>query len=85
MSVTLHRCPAPTNRLCACGRVARELSKAGQEVVEVREPWRRRRRDAIRELTGQDHVPVVVLDDDQPPICDSRRIVEHLRWRAETA
>ncbi len=77
----LHRCRTPTNWLCPCGRVARELRAAGHEVEEVREPQRRGRRDAVVALTGQDHVPVVVIDG-EAPICDSRRIVEHLAWRA---
>ena len=43
-------------------------------------PYRRRDRPEVEALTGQRHVPVVVLDGEA--ICDSRRIVEHLRWRA---
>ena len=35
--------------------------------------------EAYNALTGQAKVPVAVLDGDA--ICDSRRIVEHLRWR----
>ena len=78
---TLHRCRTPTNWLCPCGRVERELRKAGIEHDTEREPLRRRDRDAIRALTGQETVPVLVLDGEEP-IVDSRRIVEHLRWRA---
>ena len=36
-------------------------------------------RDEIDELTGQRHVPV--LEIGREVICDSKRIVEHLRWR----
>ena len=75
----LHRCKTPTNRLCACGRVARELRKRGIEVEERRVPWRKSDRAAVDELTGQDRVPLLVLGRDA--ICDSHRIVEHLRWR----
>lgn len=78
---TLHRCPTPTNWLCPCGRVERALRKAGLEHDTVREPLRRRDRDAVEELTGQRRVPVLELDG-EPPIADSRRIVEHLTWRA---
>lgn len=81
MSSTLHRCTAPTNVLCPCGRVERELREAGIEHETVREPLRRRDRDAIEALTGQRRVPVLVLDGEEP-IVDSRRIVEHLAWRA---
>jgi glutathione S-transferase len=80
---TLYRCRTPTDRLCPCGRVARELRGHGYEVDEVRVPWRRRDRDTVERLTGQAAVPVLVTGRDV--ICDSRRIVEHLRWRASAA
>ena len=79
--VVLHRCKTPTNRLCACGRVARELARRGIEPVERRHPWRRAAREEIHELTGQGVLPVLVIDGEA--ICDSRRIVEHLAWRDE--
>ena len=44
-------------------------------------PWRRGERDEIDALTGQRVVPVLVLG--REAICDSRRILEHLRFRAE--
>jgi glutaredoxin len=77
-AVILYRCGTPTNRLCACGRVARELAARGIEVEERRVAWRRRDRDEIDALTGQRAVPVLVLG--REAICDSKRIVEHLRW-----
>jgi len=77
----LHRCKTPTNRLCACGRVARELARRGIEADEVRVPWRRGERELLEELTGQAVVPVLEIEGEA--ICDSRRIVEHLRWRDE--
>lgn len=78
---TLHRCPTPTNWLCPCGRVERELRKRGVEHETVREPLRKRDRDAVAALTGQRRVPVLAFDGEEP-VVDSRRIVEHLRWRA---
>ena len=33
----------------------------------------------VRALSGQDRVPLAVVAGEA--ICDSRRIVEHLRWR----
>jgi glutathione S-transferase len=78
----LYRCPTPTDRLCACGRVARELRAQGYEVQERRVAWRRRDRDEVQRLSGQRTVPLLVLEGDA--ICDSRRIVEHLHWRAAT-
>ena len=77
----LYRCRTPTDRLCACGRVARELRAHGYEVDERRVAWRRRDRDEVQAVSGQRVVPLLVLDGDA--ICDSRRIIEHLRWRDE--
>jgi len=75
----LYRCKSPTNRLCACGKVARELARRGIEADERRVPWRRGEREDVEELTGQSVVPVLVIDGEA--ICDSRRILGHLRWR----
>jgi glutathione S-transferase len=80
VTATLYRCPTPTDRLCACGRVARELRRAGVEHDVVRVPYRRSRRDDVAAASGQRVVPLLVIEGE--PICDSRRIVEHLRWRA---
>jgi glutathione S-transferase len=79
MATTLYRCRTPTNWLCPCGRVARELPKDEQDVEAVRVPWRRRDRPEVQALSGQRSVPLVVIDGEA--ICDSKRIVEHLRWR----
>ena len=78
---TLYRCSTPTDWLCPCGRVARELRRRDFDVQEVRMPMRRRRRAEVEELTGQRVVPVAVIG--REVICDSRRIVGHLRWRDE--
>jgi glutathione S-transferase len=82
MTVVLHRCRTPTNWLCPCGRVARELRRRGIEAEERRVPWRRHSRGEVDAITGQDRVPVLEIGADV--ICDSHRIVEHLRWRAPT-
>ncbi len=73
----LYRCRTPTDRLCPCGRVARELRRRGIE-VEVRRV-RKRERAKVDAQTGQDRVPLLVIGD--AAVCDSRRIVEHLRRR----
>jgi glutathione S-transferase len=78
---TLYRCPTPTDWLCPCGRVARALRGAGVEYEELRVPYRKHGRDEVDALTGQRHVPVVILDGEA--ICDSRRIVENLRARGQ--
>jgi glutathione S-transferase len=86
VTARLHRCRTPTNWLCPCGRVARELGKRDVEVETVRVAWRARDRDEIDELTGQRKVPVLEFG---PPrrevIVDSKRIVEHLRWLDEAS
>jgi glutaredoxin len=79
---TLYRCRTPTNWLCPCGRVARALKRQGVEFEEVRVPRRARDRAEVRALSGQSKVPVAVIGGEA--ICDSHRIVENLRWRAET-
>ena len=80
---TLYRCQTPTNWLCPCGRVARALQREGIEVDVVRVPFRKVDRPEVQALTGQTHVPVLVLEGEA--ICDSRRIVEHLEFRREAA
>jgi glutathione S-transferase len=79
--VILYRCRTRTDWLCPCGRVARELRRRGIEVDQRRVPRRKSAREEVDALTGQDRVPLVVIGRDA--ICDSRRIVEHLRWRDE--
>jgi glutathione S-transferase len=76
---TLYRCSTPTNWLCPCGRVARALEREGVSFEEVQVPQRRSGRPEVEALTGQQRVPVLVIDGDA--ICDSRRIVEHLEFR----
>ena len=79
-SATLHRCRTPTDWLCPCGRVARELRRRGVDYEEIRVAWRKRDRAQIEKLSGQRHVPLLVIDGEA--ICDSKRIVEHLEHRA---
>ena len=78
MPATLYRCRTPTDWLCPCGRVSRALRRHCVEHEQVR--LTRADRSAVVELTGQRHVPV--LDIEEQAIADSRRIVEHLNWRA---
>ena len=83
VQTTLHRCRTPTNWLCPCGRVARELQSHGIQFEQERVAWRARDRDDIEALTGQRHVPVLELGRDV--IVDSKRIIEHLHWRVTCA
>lgn len=78
---TLYRCITPTDWLCPCGTVARALRRHGVEHDQVRVPFRQADRGEIDALTGQRHVPVLVVGGEV--ICDSKRILEHLRWHAE--
>jgi glutaredoxin len=77
---TLYRCRTPTDWLCPCGRVARELRRRHVAYTEVRVPQRKRERAEVQTLSGQDRVPLVVIEGEA--ICDSKRIVEHLEYRA---
>ena len=79
----LYRCRTPTDRLCPCGRVARELRAHGVAFETVRVRRGAGERAEVRALSGQDRVPLAVLGGES--ICDSRRIVEHLKWRAARA
>ena len=81
MTAVLYRCNTRTDWPCPCGRVARELRAAGIEYDEERVPRRRRDRDEVFEVSGQRTVPVVEIEDGEV-ICDSKRIIEHLHWRA---
>ncbi len=72
----LFRCPAPTDRLCPCGRAARALKQAGVDFETERVSARKSKRPEIVELTGQKRVPVLVHGDEV--IHDSRRIVEYV-------
>jgi glutathione S-transferase len=80
---TLYRCTTPTDWLCPCGRVARALRRDRIEVDTVRVPQRRSKRPEVEALSGQNRVPLLVIDGDV--ICDSRRIVEQLRFRRQSA
>ena len=80
---TLYRCNTPTDWLCPCGRVARALRREGIAFDAVVVGQRRSRREEVQALSGQQRVPVLVLDGEV--ICDSRRIVEHLAYRRSAA
>ena len=75
--VTLYRCPAPTNYLCSCGRVARELDTKGIDNEQLRVPWRKGQRSEVEALSGQKVVPLLVTEEGEA-ICDSRRILQYL-------
>jgi glutathione S-transferase len=74
--VVLYRCWTPTNILCPCGAVERRLRKLGVEHRTERVAYRRKDRADVRELTGQERVPVLV--DGAEVIHDSKRIRQYL-------
>jgi len=80
---TLYRCSTHTDWLCPCGRVARALKRDGVSFFQVAVPQRRSRRPEVEALSGQQRVPVLVIDGEV--ISDSRRIVEHLELRRRAA
>jgi glutaredoxin len=80
--VVLFRCPAPTDRVCPCGRVARSLRRAGVEFETRKVAFSRRHRPEIGELTGQDRVPVLVHGEEI--VHDSRRITEYVEREFRT-
>jgi glutathione S-transferase len=82
----LYRCKTPTDRICPCGKVARELKAAGIAYETERVPLSAKpeNRENIMELTGQPNVPVLV-DDDGTATHDSKRIVELIRSRSAAA
>jgi glutathione S-transferase len=75
----LYRCKTPTDRLCPCGKVARELHAAGIEFDTERVGVSRKpeKRERIMELTGQPSVPVVV-DDGGTAHHESKVIIERI-------
>ena len=76
---TLYRCSTPTDWLCPCGTVARALRREGIDYESVRVSQRRAQRPEVEALSGQQRVPLLVLDGEV--ICDSKRIREHLEYR----
>jgi glutathione S-transferase len=80
--VVLYRCRTPTNVLCPCGAVERRLRKLRIEHRTERVPQRRSQRAEIRELTGQQRVPVLVDGDEV--VHDSKRILQYLEWKHDS-
>jgi glutathione S-transferase len=72
----LYRCKTPTNFLCPCGGVARDLKRRGLEFEQVRVSLSKKDRADIAELTKQRAVPVLVDGDEI--VHDSKRIHQWL-------
>jgi glutathione S-transferase len=95
--VILYTCPARTHGATAplvqhpCGLAAKALDDAGLEYeLEIvggfkRLPFSRRgRRDVIRELSGQEDVPILVVDG-ETVITGTRAIIDWAHAHAGTA
>jgi glutathione S-transferase len=79
VGVTLYRCKTPSDRLCPCGKVARELKAAGVAFETQRVPLSSKpeKREDMMRMTGQPNVPVLV-ESDGTATHDSSRIVERI-------
>ena len=69
--------------MCPCGKVARALRREGISYQEAVVPLRRSQRPEVEALSGQQRVPLLVIDGEA--ICDSRRILENLELRRAAA
>lgn len=80
MHLKLYRCKTPSDRLCACGRAARDRKAAGVE-LDTERVWlsaKPEHREQIVALTGQPKVPVLD-ENDGIAVHDSKRIVERIQ------
>lgn len=65
MAIRLHRCPlgfVKTNGH-GCWQAQKALDEAGIEYELVKAPLRRRKREEVKRLTGQELVPVIEFED----------------------
>jgi Glutathione S-transferase, N-terminal domain len=66
MAVKLHRCPSMWAKLGShpCWKVQSALDEAGVDYEVVRGPWPgRKKRNAVREGTGQSAYPAIEFED----------------------
>jgi glutathione S-transferase len=66
MAIKLHRCGDPVTRLNVhpCHKVQKALDKAGVDYEVVKHPsFPRGRRKKLQELTGQNRLPALELED----------------------
>jgi len=65
MALKLHRCSNMRVKVPGhpCWRVQKALDEQGVEYEVVKEPWRRGKRDAVEQLSGQRSYPVIEFED----------------------
>jgi glutathione S-transferase len=65
MATKLHRCGNTWIKIDAhpCHRVQKALDEKGIDYEVVKHPLRPSRREELRELSGQDRLPVIETDD----------------------
>lgn len=82
MAIKLHRCPHGWLRgdWHPCHRVQKALDEAGEDYELVKHwPLRRSRRKALIELSGQDRLPVLELEDGTVVREESAELAERIR------
>jgi glutathione S-transferase len=81
MTVKLHRCPMTWLKIEGhpCWRVQKELDEAGIDYEVVKGSMRRGKRDRVRDLTGQDRLPVIEFEDGTAYREDSKQMAERIR------
>jgi glutaredoxin len=62
-----------------CWRVQKALDDQGIEYELVKSPQRRGKRTRVRELTGQDKLPVIELEDGTAYREESKQMEERIR------
>lgn len=62
-----------------CWRVQKALDEAAIDYEVVREPMRRGKRERVRELTGQEQLPVIEFEDGTTYRDDSKQMAERIR------
>ena len=81
MAVKLRRCPMTWLKIEGhpCWRVQKALDEAAIDYEVVREPMRRGKRERVRELTGQEQLPVIEFEDGTTYRDDSKQMAERIR------
>jgi glutathione S-transferase len=79
--IKLHRCPTMWLKISGhpCWRVQKALDDQGIEYEVVKSPHGRGKRTRVMELTGQNKLPVIELEDGTGYREDSQRMEERIR------
>ena len=79
--IKLHRCPTIWLKVSGhpCWRVQKALDDQGIDYELVKAPHRRGKRTRVMELTGQNKLPVIELEDGTAYREDSKQMEERIR------